>query len=453
MRVMLRNRILRACVVLVATLMVIPQSNAYSVLSHEQVVDLAWKDTIVPMLMARFPETTAEQLKEAHSYAYGGSVIQDIGYYPYGTHYFSDLLHYVNTGDYVVNLLRDSENVDEYAFALGALAHYAGDIVGHPVAVNVVTAQENPKLAEKYGRSVTYDEDPTAHVRTEFSFDVVEVAKGRYQEQDYRNFIGFNVSKDLMNRAFSDTYGLQVEQVMKSEDKAINSYRHDVSDLIPRATKVAWAAYGKDIVAEQHDATERTYVYRMSRTSYEKDWGVGYQKPSAGEEFLAFIVHLLPKVGPLKAVKVKMPSSVQQDLYLKSMNQTVTFYQSLLKQVAAAAPTQFANLKLDEMDFDTGKPTAPGEYALADATFGKLVVQLTAPNAPPIPEPLRANLVAFYANPVALSYLNVDPEKNAKKDEKERKEVEIAVTRLQQTAVAPAVPAQAAAGSSGSTTE
>src|ERR1700723_89858 len=111
-------------------------SDAYSVLSHEAVVDSAWDDAIKPLLLKRFPDSTPEELKEAHSYAYGGSVIQDLGYYPFGSHFFSDLVHYVRTGDFVQALMRDSSNLDEYAFALGALAHYAADNEGHRLAVN-----------------------------------------------------------------------------------------------------------------------------------------------------------------------------------------------------------------------------------------------------------------------------------------------------------------------------
>ncbi len=182
-------------------------ADAYSVLSHEEVVDMAWKTNIVPMLKARFPGITDDQIRQAHAYAYGGSVIQDIGYYPFGSHYFSDLLHYVRPEVYVQNLIRDSETPNDYAFALGALAHYCGDTIGHP-AINKATADENPPLQTRFGRLVTYAEDPTAHIRTEFGFDVVEVAHGHYSQQNYRDFIGFQVSKGLMEKAFLETYGI-----------------------------------------------------------------------------------------------------------------------------------------------------------------------------------------------------------------------------------------------------
>ncbi|MFZ0817158.1 MAG: zinc dependent phospholipase C family protein, partial [Candidatus Sulfotelmatobacter sp.] len=111
---------------------------AYSVLTHEEVVDLAWKDNLLPLLKKRFPAATDDDLKKAHAFAYGGSVMQDMGYYPFGNKYFSDLTHYVRSGDFVINLLKEASDLDEYAFALGALAHYSADNCGHPTINQVV---------------------------------------------------------------------------------------------------------------------------------------------------------------------------------------------------------------------------------------------------------------------------------------------------------------------------
>src|SRR5947209_10102830 len=139
-------------------------SPAYSVLTHEQIVDLLWGDQIAPLLLRKYPGTSAEELRIAHAYAYGGCLIQDMGYYPFGNRFFSDLVHYVRSGDFVAALIADSRNVNEYAFALGALSHYAADIAGHP-AVNAAVAEEFPKLRKKYGKEVTYANDPKSHIR------------------------------------------------------------------------------------------------------------------------------------------------------------------------------------------------------------------------------------------------------------------------------------------------
>src|SRR4030095_16439218 len=122
------------------------QATAYSVLAHEANIDALWDNTIAPMLRVRFPEASPEQIQEARGYAYGGCVIQDLGYYPFGSHFFSNLLHYVRRGDFIAALIRDAQDVDEFAFALGALGHYAADNDGHPMAVNRAVPLMYPKL-------------------------------------------------------------------------------------------------------------------------------------------------------------------------------------------------------------------------------------------------------------------------------------------------------------------
>jgi len=319
---------------IVALLFLCDRAGAYSVLSHEEVVDMAWKLNIVPMLRARFPGITPDQIREAHAYAYGGSVIQDIGYYPFGSHYFSDLLHYVRPNVFVENLIRDSTTPDGYAFALGALAHFCGDTIGHP-AVNVVDAQENPKLREKYGDVVTYAENPTAHLRTEFGFDVVEVAQGHYTQDDYRDFIGFRVAKPLLEKAFLETYGVPMGDIIKHEDLAISTYRHAVSFIIPKMTEVAFVSYKDQIQKAAPGREKRKFIYRLNRTEYQKSFGSDYTRLGFGARVLAFFLRLMPKVGPFKSLKVSIPDPQEQDVYLKSMNGTVDAYRLYLAEITA----------------------------------------------------------------------------------------------------------------------
>src|SRR5581483_5765391 len=92
-------------------------AEAYGVLAHEAVIDAAWEGTIVPLLKARF-HATDDQLKEARAYAYGGSLIQDLGYYPFSSRTFGDLTHYVRSGDFVVNMVDAASDANEGAFAL-----------------------------------------------------------------------------------------------------------------------------------------------------------------------------------------------------------------------------------------------------------------------------------------------------------------------------------------------
>jgi hypothetical protein len=325
----------RFTILFLAASLLAPQAGAYSVLTHEEVVDMAWKDTIVPMLQARFPGITPDDIRAAHAYAYGGSVIQDIGYYPFGSHYFSDLLHYVRPEVFVENLIHDSTTPDEYAFALGALAHYCGDTIGHP-AVNVVDAQQNPKLEQKYGPVVTYAEDPTAHLRTEFGFDVVEVSQGHYSQDNYRDFIGFQVAKPLLDKAFAETYGIPADSVLTHEDLAINTYRKAVSKIIPNLTVVAFTSYRKQIQQAAPSVDKSKFIYRLKQTEYEKDYGTDYTHLSFGGRILAAFLRIMPKVGPFRSLKVTIANPQQQDVYLKSVNSTVDQYKLYLAQITAA---------------------------------------------------------------------------------------------------------------------
>jgi Zinc dependent phospholipase C len=393
----IQRRIVRtwkALLVCVLVLLLPQPSPAYSVLSHEEVVDLAWHDHIVPLLLARFPATTPEQLREAHAYAYGGCIIQDIGYYPFGSHLFSDLVHYVRTGDFVENLLNESSDVDELAFALGALAHYTADNYGHP-AVNLATGQEYPKLRDKFGNIVTYDDNPTAHLQTEFGFDVAEVARNRYAPQQYHDFIGFSVSKPLLERAFRDTYGFEVNQIMTHEDLAISTYRYTVSGLLPKMTRVAVVNYEKELKQEDPSYARKKFIYRIDRASYKREYGDQYQKPGAGAKVLAFFIRILPKVGPLKALKLRMPDSQSQQQFVKSMNVVVDHYNHSLDEISQQPPVELS-LDLPDRNLDTGDATVSGKYRLADFTYAKLLAEIDKHPATPVPAPLRANILAYY---------------------------------------------------------
>src|SRR5450755_4103756 len=240
------------------------ETAAYAVLAHEAIIDSVWNTNIRPLLLKRFPDATAEGLKEAHGYAYGGAIIQDMGYYPHGNSFFSDLTHYVRSGDFVLALLHDSKDLDGYAFALGALAHYASDNEGHPLGTNRAVPLLYPNFNTKYGASVTYEEDKLAHVKAEFGFDVLEVAHGRYAPDSYHDFIGFGVSAPLLEQAFKETYGLDLKEVLSSEDKVIGSYRHDVSQLLPKATRIAWTLKKNEIMQHQPGMTKRKFLYNLS---------------------------------------------------------------------------------------------------------------------------------------------------------------------------------------------
>jgi hypothetical protein len=365
---------------------------AYSVLTHEQVVDLLWKDNIEPLLLKRFPQATPEDLKKAHAFAYGGSLVQDMGYYPFGNKFFSDLTHYVRSGDFILNLLKESSDLNEFAFALGALAHYSSDNMGHPT-VNESVALLFPNLRKKFGREVTYEDNPKAHIRTEFGFDMTQVAKNRYTSDRYHDFIGFEVSKPVLERAFQDTYGIPLKDVISNEDLAIGSFRRAISKIVPEMTRVALLAREKQMVAETPNFNARKFRYYLSRANYQREWGKGYRRPGFGTKVLAFFLKFVPKIGPFKALDFKIPTRQTEDLYIASVNRTLDNYKNLLREVRAQ------DLKLTNTDFDTGRLTHAGEYKLTDKTYAHLLDLLAKNNFQQVTPDLRQNLLAFYKDP------------------------------------------------------
>ena len=379
----------------VGLLLILAQtSGAYSVLTHEEVVDLLWKDDIQPLLTKRFPWATAEDLKKAHAFAYGGCLVQDMGYYPFGNKYFSDLTHYVRSGDFIINLLNEASDLNEYAFALGALAHYSSDNLGHPI-VNQAVALQFPKLRNKFGKEVTYADNPKAHIRTEFGFDVTQVAKNRYTSDRYHDFIGFEISKPVLERAFQDTYGIPLSDVLTKEDLAIGTFRRAISTILPEMTRVALVARKNEIVAETPNFNARKFRYYLSRANYQREWGKGYRRPGFGTRVLAFVLTFVPKVGPFKALDFKIPTRKTEDLYIASVNRTLDNYKGLLVEVKAN------KLRLANTDFDTGRVTHAGEYVLTDNAYAHLLDQLAKHNFDQVTPELRENILAFYRDPSA----------------------------------------------------
>ena len=377
-----------------------PECVGYSVLTHEAIIDAAWKDDIEPVLLSRFPDTTAEQLVEAHAYAYGGAIIQDMGYYPFGSQFFSDLTHYVRSGDFVLALIAESHDLNEYAFALGALAHYAADTTGHPLATNLSVAIMYPKLAKQYGPVVTYDEKPSAHAQVEFGFDVDQVAEGNYASRAYHDFIGFEVSEPVLERAFADTYCIDMSSVFLSVDAAIGSYRHAVSKVIPRTTRVAWHMKRHEIQNSHPNEVRSQFIYNVSHSEYRKDWGKTYEEPGVSARIKALFLHLVPKVGPLSVLAFHPPTPAVEQLYMHSFNETLKDYRGLL------IAQREGRLQLPNDNFDTGELTEPTAYPFTDQTYAKLLAKVSAK---PISETLRSDILAFYADLGAPFATKKDP--------------------------------------------
>jgi Zinc dependent phospholipase C len=401
----------RVAALLLAALLCPALAKSYSVLSHEALIDAVWNPFIVPLLLRRYPNATPAELQRAHAFAYGGSVIQDMGYYPLGNRFFSNLAHYVRGAAFIEALLHDSANLDEYAFALGALSHYAADNTGHPLAVNLSVADLYPKLERKYGKRVTYEDDPTAHIMVEFSFDVVQIAGSGYLPKTYHNYIGFKVPRRFLNRAFADTYGLRLNNLYLSEGLSIWIYQLGASEVIPRLTQVVWKRKRKKILRLYPAIVNKQFVYRVSEGNYRRTWSgrghpprffrrwisrwrVGTEQEQLGlfANMLVFTIELLPKVGRLRALDFKPPTPHTQALFIHSFGVTVGRYRGMLQNVEAH------RLLLENRNFDTGRPIHAGDYWLADKTYAQLLSRLAARHFATVTPPLRDDILGFYRN-------------------------------------------------------
>jgi len=422
-------------------------ASAYSLLTHEQLIDLTWKDSIVPLLLSRYPTLTEKQLEHARAYAYGGCVIQDIGYYPFGDAEFSNLTHYVRSGDFVVNLFRNAGNADELAFAVGALSHYIGDSVGHSMATNLAVAVQFPKLEAKYGHSVNYAQGRRQHVQTEFAFDIDQVAHHRMAPIHYLRHIGLEVPVRQLALAFYQTYGLS-EDFTQRRGKRVNvrGYRFAVYSFIPRI------AYALTILHRKHEPADALspdmllIQQESARVAAENDWKSYGRDYGFGTYALAGLIFILPKVGPLKLVDVKGPTEATEADYIHSVVLSTASLRKVLARftpppttrpsaaLAAAddkhsqpSPSQPLPARpgagqviprqsrdprhpLPNRDLDTGFVVKPGGYPLTDSTYVRLLHQLTRVPSQLIPPAIKEDVKAYYANPDLPITTRKDPE-------------------------------------------
>jgi hypothetical protein len=369
-------------------------SNAYSVLTHEALIDASWDKEIKPMLKQKYKNVSDSQLIKAHAYAYGGAIIQDMGYYPLGSHFFTDLVHYVRSGDFVQNMLDEANNVNEYAFALGALCHYFADVYGHSIGTNKAVPIMYPKDKQQYGNNVSYAKDKSSHTRMEFGFDVLQTAKGNYKPAAYHDFIGFEVSSPVLERAFLKTYGIEAKSIFGSLPAAIATFRWSVKNLFPQLTKVAWKTKEIDITQNNPDATKKNYRYKMDRKSFRKEFGGGRNKPGIFHTIAALPIIFIPKYGPFKAFKFKPLNKEAEKLYVSSFDTVLAKYSNYLDHLKISK-----SKPLPDKDLDTGKPTEQGEYELTDEAYGRLLLTLQKKHFEHLNSQVKKDIIAFYSEP------------------------------------------------------
>jgi hypothetical protein len=373
-------------------------AGAYSVLTHEEIIDMAWSGSIQPLLLRRYPNLTPIQLREAHAYAYGGCVIQDLGYYPFGKPMFSDLLHYVRTGDFIRALFRDSKDADDVAFAIGALSHYLGDTLGHPEAVNLAVGLGFPELAAKYGPNVNYAEGPHQHVRAEFAFDINDIAKRRLAPERYLNRIGFAVPVPLLTRAFYDTYGLDLAKVLHNSNPKLLGYRYSVRTLLPRVAYAETILHRNRMPPDVPSPALDRFNQEMATLSAANHWDSYRRHAGIGTHLLAGFIFMLPKVGALSDLSLRGPTPATEQDYVNSLMHTVDVFRSTLASATTSGD-------LPNLDLDTGAPVYPGTYSLEDYTYADLLHQMTLDPTSPVPAGIKRDLLAYFADPAKAKYL------------------------------------------------
>ncbi|HEX5110038.1 MAG TPA: zinc dependent phospholipase C family protein [Vicinamibacterales bacterium] len=393
-RIPSRLRVPSLAVVLAVLCLPVPAS-AYSVLAHQAAVDAMWEQEIVPLLHARFPQTDADGVEKARAFAYGGAVIQDLGYYPLGSHLFTNLTHYVRSGDFVKALIGTACDVNEYAFGLGALAHYESDTAGHPLAVNRVVPMLYPGTREEFGDDVLYVNARARHVMVEFAFDVSQVARGAYIAQELHRRIGFEVAEEALARAFHETYGLELKDVLLSVDLAVGTYRYAVGKTIPEMTRLAWRDKREEIERQSPGMQESVFVYSLSRAEYDRDFGTTYRKPGLLSRLLAFIIKIVPKVGPFRPLAFTPLPQPEEELLVKSVAAAHARYRTALQMLGRG------KLDLENSDFDTGNPPVRSRNPLVEKTYADLLEQLEHHDFEQVPDDLRAAINAYYSEPVA----------------------------------------------------
>lgn len=373
-------------------------TDAYSFLTHEDLVDVAWHGSIRPALLARFPKATTAQLREARSYAYGGTTIQDLGYYPFGHEFFSNLTHYVRSGEFVNNLIRDSRNVNEYAFALGALSHYVGDNDGHRFATNPSTPIEFPSLGKKYGPIVSYDEAPHAHVRTEFAYDVEQLSRHKFAPVGYMHAVGFKVPRRLVERAFFETYGLSLRSVLGHPRPAFESYDSAVAKLLPTVAHAEVLIHRKDFPPVEDTPAYQQFSARQAQADVDNQWNFHKKKAGFEVHFIALMIRIVPKIGAASDLAIRGPSTETNRWYIESVNRSIDDYERMLGELAKDPSHR---LDLPNRDLDTGNLVRPGGYRLTDKTYAELLNKLTAEPDRRVPSGLRHDVLAYYADPNA----------------------------------------------------
>jgi hypothetical protein len=393
------------------------QADAYGVLTHQQLIDQSWTAITVPVLLSRYPSLSPEQLRRAHAYAYGGCAIQDLGYYPFGNSFFSDLTHYVRSGDFVWSLFRNAHSADELAFAIGALTHYLGDSIGHSEATNPAVAIEFPKLAARYGPSVDFARGKIEHNRVEFAFDIYQLANRHLAPSEYLHYIGLEAPRQQLLAAFRDTYGFELRDILGLYRTALRTYRFGARSFLPAFARAEALLHRRRFPPDAPGPELALYERRVAELAREAEWARLRKKPGIGTHLLAVLVVIVPKIGPIKMLAIKGPTVETRKSYLDSVNNCTAALALVLGQLAAPGGGTLHAALLPNRDLDTGAPVVPGGYPLTDQTYAKLLGRITKDPMKVVPDGLKQDILRYYADPASPISTKRNPKKWARIEE------------------------------------
>jgi len=366
------------------------------------------------ILLNRFPSLTTEQLRKAHAYAYGGCVVQDSGYYPFANEFFSDLTHYVRSGDFVQKLFQHAHTANELAFAIGALSHYVGDSIGHSQATNPSVAIMFPKLRDKYGSSVNYAQGKYQHGQVEWAFDACQAAKLRLAPAAYVHDIGLDVPREQLADAFYETYGIPLREIVSGPLPAMKTFRFGARSFLPNFTYAEALLHKGGFPADTSGPELEEYEREIGQLPKEEGWDQYRRKPGVRTHLLGGLIVILPKLGMLKMLAIKDPTVETERAYIASVNLSTATLAVYLRQLMGTK----MNTGLTDRDLDTGQPVVPGGYPLTDKTYARLLARLTKVPTQPVPAGLKQDIIAYYADPAAPISTKKEPKEWAAVQEK-----------------------------------
>jgi len=242
-------------------------------------------------------------------------------------------------------------------------------------------------------------------VQTEFAFDVNQLSKLRFAPSAYLRYVGLNVPNTLLRKAFFETYGLDLPDIIGTRQATLRVYRFAARRFLPNIARAEVVLHKKSFPADVPSPELDTLTKDLLQASADNDWERFRNPPGIGTHIFAGFIYILPKVGALKLLAIQGPQVQTEDLYIKSVNHSINSVRYTL------AHFDTIQRYLPNRDLDTGFVVKPGGYRLTDETFARLLEKLAEHSERPIPAQVKHDIIAYYANPNAPIITKKTPRK------------------------------------------